>query len=226
EMAKKKDPTNDWYAHYPAHRLSAEVIRDNALAASGLLEQKVGGPSVYPYQPKGIWKALATRNATQYEQGQGKDLYRRSMYTIWKRSAPPPSMMNFDAPDRYYCTVSRQKTATPLQSLVLMNDPQYVEAARVLAERTMQLSETNQEQKIDFVFKSLVGRKPDVTEKTSLSNLFEEVQADFKKDKKSVKELLSIGERPVNRQLDAVELSAYTMIASTVMNFDEFVMKR
>ncbi|MEM6317674.1 MAG: DUF1553 domain-containing protein [Bacteroidota bacterium] len=226
ELAKTNDPTNDWYSYYPAHRLSAEVIRDNALVASGLLEQKIGGPSVYPYQPKGIWKALATRNATQYEQGQGKDLYRRSMYTIWKRSAPPPSMMNFDAPDRYYCTVSRQKTATPLQSLVLMNDPQYVEAARVLAERTMQLTETNQEQKIDFMFKSLVGRKPDVTEKTSLSNLFEEVKADFKKDKKAVKELLSIGEQPVNRQLDAVELSAYTMIASTVMNFDEFVMKR
>ncbi|MEM1119431.1 MAG: DUF1553 domain-containing protein, partial [Bacteroidota bacterium] len=126
EKAKVTDPTNDWYSHYPAFRLSAEIIRDNALAASGLLVDSIGGPSVYPYQPKGIWKALATRNATEYKQGQGDDLYRRSMYTIWKRSAPPPSMMNFDAPDRYYCTVSRQKTATPLQSLVLMNDPQYL----------------------------------------------------------------------------------------------------
>ncbi len=226
KIAKDNDPTNDWYSHYPAYRLSAETIRDNALASSGLLVDSIGGPSVYPYQPKGIWKALATRNATEYQQGKGEDLYRRSMYTIWKRSSPPPSMMNFDAPDRYYCTVSRQKTATPLQSLVLMNDPQYVEAARILAEKTMQTSGASVSDKINFIFKSLVGRNADKTELASLQELQEMSLTDFQKDQKSVRELLNIGETKVNRTLNKTELAAYTMIASTVMNFDEFVMKR
>ena len=110
-QSKEMDVENIYYSYYPFHRLGAEVIRDQALAASGLLVPTIGGPSVYPYQPKGIWKALATRNATEYVQQHGDSLYRRSMYTIWKRSSPPPAMMNFDAPDRYYCVVRRQNTA-------------------------------------------------------------------------------------------------------------------
>ncbi len=226
KIAKEKDPTNEWYSYYPAFRLSAENIRDNALAASNLLAKKIGGPSVYPYQPKGIWKALATRNATEYEQGKGVDLYRRSMYTIWKRSAPPPSMMNFDAPDRYYCIVSRQKTATPLQSLVLMNDPQFVEAARMLGERTMQEGGLTTSNKIDYIFKCLIGRSAAPQELTTIEQLYEEELADFQKDRQRTRDLLSIGDHPVNRQLNKTEMAAYTMVASTVMNFDEFVMKR
>ena len=133
--AIERDPENVWLSRGPSHRLAAEQIRDAALATSGLLVRTVGGPSVYPYQPAGLWEALATRNATTYEQGHGEDLYRRSLYTVWKRSSPPPSAINFDAAERLFCTVSRQRTSTPLQSLVLMNDPQYVEAARVLAAR-------------------------------------------------------------------------------------------
>ena len=156
EEAQEKDPVNDWYSHFPAYRLSAETIRDNALAASGLLVDSIGGPSVYPYQPKGIWAALATRNATEYTQGTGDDLYRRSMYTVWKRSSPPPAMMNFDAPDRYYCVVRRQKTATPLQSLVLMNDPQFLEAARWLGERSMKEGGEKPGDRVDFMFRCLI----------------------------------------------------------------------
>lgn len=226
KKAKENDPTNDYYSHYPAYRLSAEMIRDNALAASGLLVDSIGGPSVYPYQPKGIWKALATRNVTEYQQGEGNDLYRRSLYTIWKRSAPPPSMMNFDAPDRYYCTVSRQKTATPLQSLVLMNDPQYVEAARILSERTLKEGGETVTKKINFIYKCLIGRSAEKIELATIEKLYQEELADLQKDKKRVQHLLSIGAAPVHQQLNKTELAAYTMIASTVMNFDEFVMKR
>ncbi|MFK7978704.1 MAG: DUF1553 domain-containing protein, partial [Saprospiraceae bacterium] len=226
EQVKVKDPTNTWYAHFPVYRLSAEIIRDNALAASNLLAPKIGGPSVYPYQPKGIWKALATRNATLYEEGEGNDLYRRSMYTIWKRSAPPPSMMNFDAPDRYYCIVSRQKTATPLQSLVLMNDPQYVEAARMLAERTLKEGGTTTTNKLNYIFKCLIGRNADTKEIATITPLFEEELAHFKQNRQSAKALLATGAHPVNPKLARAELAAYAMVASTIMNFDEFVMKR
>jgi len=226
ETAKIKDPTNTWYAYFPAYRLSAEMIRDNALAASGLLVTEIGGPSVYPYQPKGIWKALATRNATVYEEGEGTDLYRRSMYTVWKRSAPPPSMMNFDAPDRYYCIVSRQKTATPLQSLVLMNDPQYVEAARMLAERTMLEGGATAIEKINFIVKCLIGRSADEKELAAITALFEEEVAHFQQNKKSANDLLAIGAHPIHPKMIRTELAAYTMVASTIMNFDAFVMKR
>ena len=226
EVTAEKDPTNHWYSHFPAYRLSAETIRDHALASSGLLVDKIGGPSVYPYQPKGIWKALATRNATEYKQGSGEELYRRSMYTVWKRSAPPPSMMNFDAPDRYYCIVSRQKTSTPLQSLVLMNDPQFVEAARALAERTMTEGGTGIPDRIDFLFKSLVGRSADPEERLPLEQYFQEELADFQSEPEKARELLTVGEHPVDPNLDKTELAAYAMMASTVMNFDEFVMKR
>ena len=225
-ITKERDPTNVWYSHYPSFRLSAEMIRDNALAASGLLVTKIGGPSVYPYQPKGIWKALATRNATEYEQGKGDDLYRRSMYTVWKRSAPPPSMMNFDAPDRYYCIVSRQKTATPLQSLVLMNDPQYIEAARLLAERTLLEGGKTISEKIDYIFNCLVGRSAEEMELIAIEKLFKEELNDFQQNRQRVKKLLTIGEHPLNAKLNRIEIATYTMVASTIMNFDEFVMKR
>lgn len=226
EKAKEHDPTNLWYSHFPAYRLSAEMIRDQALAASGLLVPVIGGPSVYPYQPKGIWKALATRNATEYQQGTGEDLYRRSLYTIWKRSAPPPAMMNFDAPDRYYCIVSRQKTATPLQSLVLMNDPQFVEAARVLAERSAEAAEADAGSRISYLFKSLVGREPSPAELAPLQQLFTEELAQFQANPTRAQLLLQVGEYPVESQEEPTSIAAYTIVASTIMNFDEFVMKR
>ena len=134
---READPGNVWLSRGPSHRLAAEQIRDAALAASGLLVSTIGGPSVYPYQPAGLWEALATRNATTYTQGHGDDLHRRSLYTVWKRSSPPPSATSFDAAERLVCTVNRQRTSTPLQALVLLNDPQYVEAARKVGERML-----------------------------------------------------------------------------------------
>ena len=226
EQVKDKDPTNEWYSRYPAYRLPAELIRDMALAASDLLVDTIGGPSVYPYQPKGIWAALATRNETVYKQGSGDDLYRRSMYTVWKRSSPPPSMMNFDAPDRYYCVVRRQKTSTPLQSLVLMNDPQFVEAARHLASKTLIEHSGDTTQQVDYMLKSLIGREGKSEEKELLSNLYFEELEDLKKQPDRARHLLNIGESPVNQTLDKIQLAACTIVASTIMNFDEFVMKR
>lgn len=225
-IAREKDPVNTYYSHYPAHRLSAEVIRGNALASSGLLVQKIGGPSVYPYQPDGIWKALATRNATVYNQGEGEDLYRRSIYTIWKRSAPPPAMMNFDTPDRYSCVVSRQKTATPLQSLVLMNDPQYVEASRKLAEKAMLLDSNSRTDEIVFMFKSLISKRPNDEQLTLLEEMYEEEYEMFSENESKVEGILKVGEYQHVQEMDYAALAANTMIASTIMNFDEFVMKR
>lgn len=225
-QALEKDPDNTFFSRGPSFRLSAEMIRDNALAASGLLVRKIGGPSVYPYQPAGIWEALATRNKTKYEQGHKDDLYRRSLYTVWKRSSPPPSMMNFDAPDRYLCVVKRQKTATPLQSLVLMNDPQYVEASRVLAERMMKEAGSSQEDKITFAFKALTSRLPRAEEVELLKTLFAEELADFRKHPDRATQLLSTGEFKRDTSLDADELAAYTIVASSIMNFDEFIVKR
>jgi hypothetical protein len=225
EKAKEADPQNLLYTHYPAHRFSAEIIRDQALAASGLLVQKIGGPSVYPYQPEGIWEALATRNDVKYRQQQGDSLYRRSLYTVWKRTAPPPSMLSFDASDRYFCLVRRQKTTTPLQSLVLMNDPQFVEAARLLGERMMKENDGEITDRISFAFRVLTSREPSNEELRILQNLYEEQILVFEEDKKKTIDWLSIGEYPADKNLNKTELASCSFIASTIMNFDEFVIK-
>jgi len=226
EKTRQMDIENSYYSYYPFHRLGAEVIRDQALAASGLLVRTIGGPSVYPYQPKGIWKALATRNATEYVQQHGDSLYRRSMYTVWKRSSPPPAMMNFDAPDRYYCVVRRQNTATPLQSLVLMNDPQFVEAARMCGERMLKESGSTVEQQVIFAYKLLIGREPRADELGKMLLYYQEEIVNFEKNPDRASKWLSTGEYPVDQSLDPVKLAASTTVATTLMNFDEFVMKR
>ncbi len=223
--AKEKDFGNTWYSHYPAHRLSAELVRDNALAASGLLVKKIGGASVFPYQPAGIWEALATRNATVYHQNHGDSLYRRSLYTIWKRSAPPPAMLNFDATDRAYCAVRRQKTASPLQALVLMNDPQFVEAARILAEKAMG-STPSVSARLIYCFQALTSRLPRDLELIELEKLFDKQHLYFQQNPEKAADLLAVGEYERNRNLDAAEVSAYTVVASMLMNFDEFVVIR
>jgi len=224
EDQAKKDPENLFYSHYPAHRLSGETIRDQALASSGLLVKEIGGPSVYPYQPSGIWEALATRNAVNYHQQTGDSLYRRSLYTIWKRSSPPPSMLNFDAPDRYYCVVRRQNTSTPLQSLVLMNDPQFVEAARVLAEEMM--AKSQMEESITFAYQKILAREPRTDEMKTLSSLWNEVYQQFRAGVSSADELLSVGDYRKPIGLDKDQLAAHAVVASTIMNYDEFVTMR
>ncbi|NND31570.1 MAG: DUF1553 domain-containing protein, partial [Saprospiraceae bacterium] len=219
-----KDPENHFYSRYPTHRLGGEIIRDQVLSASGLLVPKIGGPSVYPYQPDGIWEALATRNAISYNQQSGDSLYRRSLYTIWKRSSPPPAMLNFDAPDRYYCVVRRQQTSTPLQSLVLMNDPQFVEAARVLAEKMV--NAPTLEESLHYAYQQLFGRKPNQDESANLTKLYYHAYDHFQAEKSEAEKLLSVGEFPLTSDLDKEKLAAQTIVASTLINYDEFVTKR
>ena len=219
------DPDNRWLARGASYRYTAEQVRDNALAASGLLVRQIGGPSVYPYQPAGIWEALATRNTISYRQQHGDSLYRRSMYTIWKRTSPPPMMLNFDAADRALCTVRRQKTATPLQALVTLNDPQFVEAARVLAQRTMKHPSTV-DQRITTFCQAAISRPPRPVELALLRQLYQTEYAGFVTDKKRAESLLQIGEYPRDPSLNPADLAACTVVAATLLNYDEALVKR
>jgi Protein of unknown function (DUF1553)/Protein of unknown function (DUF1549)/Planctomycete cytochrome C/Concanavalin A-like lectin/glucanases superfamily len=223
---REQDPANDWLARGPSYRYSHEQIRDKVLASSGLLTARIGGPSVYPYQPAGLWEALATRNATSYRQQHGDSLYRRGLYTIWKRSSPPPSAIVFDASERYFCMVKRQKTNTPLQSLVLMNDPQYVEAARVLGERMMQEGGPDIQKRIEVAFKALLSRMPRPEERTILDRFYQQEKKQALQNPRRVAELLRVGEKTYPRTLAVADLAACTMVATTLINFDETLMKR
>ena len=224
--ARERDPANEWLSRGPSHRLSAEQVRDAALAASGLLVPTIGGPSVYPYQPAGLWEALATRNATTYEVGKGDDLYRRSLYTVWKRSSPPPSAISFDAAERLFCTVSRQRTSTPLQALVLLNDPQFVEAARALAARMIREAGGDVGGRIALGFRALTGRVPTSEERAALESLYRDELARFRRERGAAATLLAVGASKPAPGIDAAELAAATVVASTVMNLDDAVTKR
>ena len=224
--ARERDPDNDWLARGPAYRLSAEEVRDAALAASGLLVPKIGGPSVYPYQPAGLWEALATRNATTYVEGKGDDLHRRSLYTVWKRSSPPPSAISFDAAERLVCAVTRQRTSTPLQALVLLNDPQFVEAARALGVRMLEHGGPSMDARVTFAYRALTGRSPADDERAALAALYRDELAAFRKDKAAAARLLKVGEWKAPAAADVAELAASTVVASTVMNVDAAITKR
>ena len=225
-QALEVDPANVKLARGPSYRLAAEQIRDNALTASGLLVRTLGGPSVYPYQPPGLWEELATRNATTYTQGTGEDLYRRSLYTVWKRTTPPPSAISFDASERLLCTVKRQRTSTPLQALVLLNDVQYVEAARVLAERVLLEAGPTTEDRITLAYRLLTSRRPTTTEMAAVKALHDTERATFAARPTAAQALRKAGEKTPTRTLDAVDVAAWTVVASTIMNTDEAVNKR
>ncbi len=226
-----KDPENRLLARGPRHRLSAEFIRDQALAVSGLLDDRIGGPSVSPYQPPGIWEELASRadgknwTAQEYAQSHGPDLYRRSMYTFWKRTAPPPSLVTFDAPDRETCVVRRARTNTPLQALVLMNDPTYVEASRKLAERMLTAGGATTEDRLAFAFRLATARSPRDRELEVLKNVLQRQQDIFRQNAEAATRLLGVGEAARDDTLDAAELAAWTMVASAILNLDETLTK-
>jgi hypothetical protein len=223
-----RDPENRLLARGPRLRLPAEFLRDQALAVSGLLDGRIGGASVSPYQPPGLWEELTSRldganfSAQVYNPSHGPDLYRRSMYTFWKRTSPPPALATFDAPDRETCTVRRARTNTPLQALVLLNDPTYVEAARKLAERLMSEADSR-DARITLAFRLATGRPPRATELRLLGDLFEASLSDFHARPQTALKLLQVGEAPRNERLDVTELAAWTMVASTVLNLDETV---
>ncbi|NQV26133.1 MAG: DUF1553 domain-containing protein [Rhodopirellula sp.] len=221
------DPSNRLLARGPRFRLDAETIRDQALAVSGLLIDTIGGRSVKPYQPAGLWKPVGFggSNTSVFVQDKGDKLFRRSMYTFWKRTVPPPSMATFDAPDRETCAVRRARTNTPLQALVLMNDVQYVEAARKFAERVISEGGSSVEERVIFAFRSVVARPPNATELQTLTTLLTEYLSEFKSHPDSAAKLLSAGESPRNEQLDANELAAWTMVTHLLLNLSESVTK-
>jgi hypothetical protein len=222
------DPMNTWLSRGPRHRLSAEVIRDQALAASGLLVEKIGGPSVKPYHPPGLYEQVVAQRdnpKATYQQGSGDDLHRRSLYTYWKRSVPNPGMLLFDAPFRETCALRRSRSNTPLQALNLMNDPTYVEAARFLAQRMIKEGGTTIESRLTHGFRLLLARKPSPQELKVLTAAVERSIQDFTKDPEAAKQLLSLGEAKKDDKLPPAELAAYTTVASTLINLDETIMK-
>jgi len=219
-----RDPDNTLLARGPEHRLAAELIRDSALAASGLLVTNIGGPSVKPYQPAGLWEQSGTGKT--YVQDHGDKLYRRSLYTFWRRTSPPPAMLAFDAVTREVCTANRETTVTPLQSLVLLNDPQFVEAARVLGEKLLKEYPQDEAARNREAFRALTGRSPDETEAGILARLYAEQKAGFAKNPDGAKKLLAIGESKHDGTLPAIESAAMTTLVNGIMNFDEFEVMR
>lgn len=214
------DGDNKWLARGPAVRLSGEMLRDNALYASGLLNKKIGGKSVSPYQPKGLWKV----NGASYKQDEGDKLYRRSMYTIWKRSVPHPTLATFDAPSRDLCTSRRQKTNTPLQALVILNDPTYVEASRVLGKQIADADDITKG--IQSVFRKLTGRSITDKELKVLSDLQQSEYQKFKQNPEKTKGWLNTGEFKVEDSEDKALITANAIVASTIMNADASITKR
>jgi len=220
----ERDPDNLLLARGPKHRLEAEQIRDNALAISGLLSRQLGGPSVRPYQPAGLWEESGTGKV--YVQDHGDKLYRRSLYTFWRRTAPPPSLLTFDATPREVCAARRDATSTPLQALVLLNDPQYLEAARVLAQRLLRESPADPNLRIERAFRLATGRLPEPREQEILQRLYLEQLALFREHPERTGAYLSTGEFALDPNLPPDQLAATTVLASTLMNLHEFVVKR
>jgi hypothetical protein len=223
-----KDPENRLLARGPRFRLPAEIIRDEDLMICGLLKNRLGGPSVFPYQPEGLYKGIvvaASYPGTKYVESKGDDLYRRSLYTFWKRTVPHPTMIVFDAPDREVCVVRRSTTNTPLQALTLLNDPIFVEAARALAERSMHEGGSTADARLTFAFRLATGRVPDADEKQILLAKLHEMLATYRKDTKAAGELISIGASKPDSAIAVEELAAYTAVANIILNLDEVITK-
>jgi hypothetical protein len=218
---KVKDPYNLLHSRGPSFRLTAEMVRDAALKASGLLSNTIGGPSVKPYQPEGLWAV----NSETYKQDSGANLYRRSLYTFWRRTNPPPSMNTFDAPYRASCVVQRQKTSTPLQALVLLNDPQFNEAAKVLFYSATGKF-TGIEDQVIFCYRSLTGRKPAKQEIDVLMKLYNNQFEKFKTHPEKMKGWLQSGEFKITVKTDLAKIAAGAVVTSTIMNSDAFITKR
>ena len=222
----EKDEQNRLLSRGPRFRMDAEMIRDYALDASGLLSAKIGGPSVRPYQPPKVWEAVAMPESDTrvYKQDHGESLYRRSMYTFWKRAAPPASMDIFNAPSREVCTVRRERTNTPLQALVTLNDTQFVEAARVLAEHALEAS-PDDDKRIDFLARRLLARPFRAEETGTVKSSLAQLQDYYKSHDDDAKRLIAVGESPVDSKLNPPILAAWTMLTNELMNLDEVLNK-
>jgi mono/diheme cytochrome c family protein len=223
----ERDADNRLLSRGPRFRMDAEMVRDQALAASGLLSPKIGGPSVKPYQPPGVWEAVAMigSNTRDYVQDTGESLYRRSLYTFWKRSAPPASLDIFNAPNREHCVVVRERTNTPLQALVTLNDPQYVEAACQLAQRAMKEGGADSESRLSFIAARLLAREFKTEELAIVQGSLEKLAEHYSAHEAEAKALIDVGETQPDAALPPGELAAWTMVVNELMNLDEFLNK-
>lgn len=219
-----RDPHNRLLARGPRFRLSAEQVRDNALAAAGMLVERWGGPSVKPYQPEGLWEDVSVERRYKYEPARGEGLYRRSLYTYWKRTCPPPGMTAFDAPDREFCVIRRARTNTPLQALVLLNDATYVEAARCLAQRALREG-SDFDARLEALMQRVLSRSPRPLERQVLADVERAALARFASHPDDASKLLAVGESPRDPSLDSTQLAAWTAVASVVLNLDESLTK-
>ena len=216
----QRDPENRLLARGPRHRLAAEMVRDQALFAAGLLVEQFGGPSVKPYQPAGLWKELSD---TEYVQDHGDSLYRRSLYTFWKRTIAPPTMITFDAAGRETCIVRETRTNTPLQALTLMNETGFVEAARVLSQKTLQQSADSTSDRLTWAFRRVLGRTPKLSELTVLEAALQRNRERFRTQPEAALQLLAVGEFPRDESLDVNEHAAWTTVCALLLNLDETI---
>ncbi len=226
--AMAKDPANRLLARGPRFRLDAEMVRDQAFFAAGILVEAVGGPSVKPPQPPGLWEAVAyTDSDTAHftADTESEKVHRRSLYTFWKRTSPPPQMTTFDAPSREACLVRRERTNTPLQALVVLNEPQFVEAARGLAERTLHRGGSTTDDRLTYMFRLVVARYPDAKELTELGSALKDLMAHYASKPDAAKQLIAIGHSPADPALDPSELAAWTMMGNVILNLDEAITK-
>jgi hypothetical protein len=221
----ERDPENRLLARGPRFRLEAETIRDSLLALSGLLIEKTGGRGVRPYQPEGVWEAVAypTSDTARYKKQNGDALYRRSIYTFWKRTAHPPSMAIFDAPSRESCRVRRERTNTPLQALALMNDTQYIEAARALAGRMVREGGKTLPDRLAFGFRLATARFPDSTESQVLAELYQGHLGEYQQKPDAARQLLEVGDSQWDDLPPSPEVAALTMVANTLLNLSETI---
>jgi hypothetical protein len=220
------DPENRLLARGPRQRLSAEMIRDQALAVSGLLVPRLGGPPVFPYQPAGLYQNMAPQAdypGTTYTESTGGDLYRRSLYTFWKRTVPHPTLSTFDSPDREFCTARRSITNTPLQAMVLMNDPAFLEAAREFGTRMLAEGGDSDDHRLAWGFRMLTARQPTPDELRVLLRLLEDQRSEFATVKSAVTGVLKVGATEPSDAYPQVELAAYTSLASVLLNLDEAI---
>jgi hypothetical protein len=224
---REKDPHNRLLSHGPRFRMDAEMIRDVALSSSGVLVPKLGGPSVSPYQPEGVWEAVAMpeSNTHFYKPDHGDRLYRRGLYTLWKRSAPPASLDIFNAPSREVCTVRRERTNTPLQALVTLNDPQFVEAARALAQAALERGGETPELRIDWIAQRLLARSFRSEELAVVQASLTKLSAYYQPNPDEAVRLISVGESKADPAVAPANLAAWTMLANELMNLDEFLNK-
>jgi hypothetical protein len=223
-----KDPANRLLSRGPRYRLDAETLRDQALCASGLLVEHVGGPSVKPPQPAGLWEAVGytDSNTAHFKPDTGAEkVLRRSLYTFWKRTAPPPQMTTFDAPSRESCLVRRERTNTPLQALLLLNEPQYVEASRALAERTLREAGPTAEKRLDYLFRLVTARCPDGSELAELASALKDLTAHYQSHPDAARSVIQIGETRPDGHYQPTELAPWTMISNIVLNLDEVISK-